>query len=339
MLTTKENERSFYDWETLMKAVGVAIAAVAAQALLVPLFAAPAADIAPRDLPVAVAGPAPAVQALTAKLPPAEFDVVTAADASAADQLIRDRAVYAAFVVTATGPELHTAPAASPAVAQLLTGAAGALTPPARVVTVVPLPADDPRGAGLAAGFLPLLLTGILAGVLLVLVVAVSRRRLLGILGYAVLSGLVGTLLLRDGLGVLSGGFWADFGAIGLVGLAVSATVAGLGSVFGRPGILAGVLTVFVVGNPLSGIATAPELLPQPWGAIGQYLPPGAGATLLRSASFFDGAGSATALWVLAAYAVGGLILTALPRVQRSATQAAPDLVPEAARGDAVRAG
>lgn len=317
MLTAKENERSFYEMETLMKAVAVAIAAVAAQALLVPLFAAPAADIAPRDLPVAVAGPAPAVEALSAKLPPAEFHVVTAADGTAADQLIRDRAVYAAFVITPSGPELHTAPAGSPAVAQLLTGAATAMTPPARVVTVVPLPAGDPRGSGLAAGFLPLLLTGMLAGILLALLVAAARTRLLGIVAYAALSGLVGTLLLRDWLGVLGGGFWADFGAIGLLGLAVSATMTGLGSVFGRPGIGLGVLTVFVVGNPLSGIAAAPELLPQPWGAIGQNLPPGAGATLLRSVAFFDGAGSTAALWVLVAYAVGGLLLAALPRRTR----------------------
>jgi hypothetical protein len=162
-----------------------------------------------------------------------------------------------------------------------------------------------------------------LAGILLIFGVPVPRMRLLGILGYATLSGLVGTLLLRDGLGVLGGGFWADFGAIGLIGLAVSGTLAGLGTVFGRPGIALGVLTVFVVGNPLSGIATAPELLPQPWGAIGQHLPPGAGATLLRSAGFFDGAGSSTALWVLVAYAVGGLILTGL-RASPSASAGHP---------------
>src|SRR6185369_6348337 len=109
------------------------------------------------DLPVAVAGPAPAVQALSAKLPPAEFDVIPAADANAADQLIKDRTVYAAFVVTPTGAELHTAPAASPTVAALLTAAASTMSPAPRVVAVVPLTADDPRGAGLAAGFLPLL--------------------------------------------------------------------------------------------------------------------------------------------------------------------------------------
>jgi len=71
---------------------------------------------------------------------------------------------------------------------------------------------------------------------------------------------------------------------------------------------------VFVIGNPLSGLASAPELLPQPWGAIGQFLPPGAGATLLRSVAFFDGAGGAVALWTLAAWTVAGLALVAVGR-------------------------
>ncbi|MDQ1040320.1 hypothetical protein QFZ75_006736 [Streptomyces sp. V3I8] len=43
-------------------------------------------------------------------------------------------------------------------------------------------------------------------------------------------------------------------------------------------------------GNPFSGASSAPEMLPAPVGVIGQWLPPGAGASLLRSVSFFDGA-------------------------------------------------
>lgn len=299
-------------------AVALAGAAVVAQALLVPLFVAPAANLAPRDLPVAVAGPAQAVEAITTKLSAQDgaFDVVTAADGAAADELIKNREVYAALVVTPTGAEVHTAPAASATVAALFTSAAQELAAGSgqqvKVVTVVPLPAGDPRGGGFLAGFLPLLLTGMLAGILLVVLVPVPRVRLLGLLGYAVGSGLIGTLILRDWLGVISGNYWADAGAIGLLGLAAAGTVTGLGSVFGPPGIGLGALTVFLVGNPLSGLAGAPELLPQPWGEIGQHLPAGAGATLVRSVAFFDGNGGAYAAGVLAVYALGGLILTAL---------------------------
>jgi hypothetical protein len=185
------------------------------------------------------------------------------------------------------------------------------------VVTVVPLPVDDPRGTGFVSGFLPLLLTGMLAGILLVVLVTVPRVRLLGAIGYAIGSGLVSTLILRDWLGVIAGNYWADAAAVGLLGVAASATVAGLGSVFGSPGIGLGALTVFLVGNPLSGVAAAPELLPQPWGEVGQHLPAGAGATLLRSTAFFDGAGGAYSMWILVIYALGGLALIALRKAPR----------------------
>ena len=46
----------------------IAIVVVALQALLVPLFAGPAANLAPRDLPIAVAGPPPATAQLAAQL-------------------------------------------------------------------------------------------------------------------------------------------------------------------------------------------------------------------------------------------------------------------------------
>ncbi|MCM0677658.1 hypothetical protein NCC78_23645, partial [Micromonospora phytophila] len=52
----------------LVLAVALAALAVGVQALLVPLFAAPAANLAPRDLPVAVAGPAPAADELAGRL-------------------------------------------------------------------------------------------------------------------------------------------------------------------------------------------------------------------------------------------------------------------------------
>jgi hypothetical protein len=55
-----------------------------------------------------------------------------------------------------------------------------------------------------------------------------------------------------------------------------------------------------------------PEFLPTPWGAVGQWFPPGAGATLLRDLSYFPAADLAFCWLVLAAWAVGGLLLAAL---------------------------
>ena len=64
-----------------------------------------------------------------------------------------------------------------------------------------------------------------------------------------------------------------------------------------------------LVGNPLSGAATAPGMLPGWSGSLGQLLPPGAGGQLLRSTAFFDGHGTAGSLIVLAAWVALGAAL------------------------------
>ena len=54
----------------------------------------------------------------------------------------------------------------------------------------------------------------------------------------------------------------------------------GLGSMFGRVGLALGALPALLLGNPLSGLNSAPEMLPVGWGQLGQWLPQGANATL-----------------------------------------------------------
>jgi hypothetical protein len=299
----------------------IAILVVGVQALLVPLFAGPAANLAPRDLPVVVAGPAPAAAGLAERLRderPGAFELTTVADATAADRALRDREAYAAFVVGADGVTLHVASAAGPAVAALLTQAAGELggDRPVPVVDVVPADPDDPRGGGFAAGFLPLVMTALLAGLALALAARGRWARMTGLLTFGVLSGLGGAAVLHGWLGVLAGSYLGNAAAIALFSLAAAATVAGLAAVLGRPGLGLGALLVFLLGNPLSAVSAAPELLPQPWGEVGQWLPAGAGATLLRSASFFDGAGGGAAIAVLTGYALVGLLLVLLGRAK-----------------------
>ncbi|WP_250003209.1 hypothetical protein [Actinoplanes sp. M2I2] len=299
----------------------IAILVVAVQALLVPLFAAPAANIAPRDLPLAVAGP-PALVAQLEAAHPGAFDVRVVADAGAADAAIRNREVYGAVLVSPAGPEMHVASAASPTVAALLTQAAAGLGPQVAVRDVVPLDANDPRGAGFAGGFLPLAITSLLAGVLVFLLVRRRAARLLALLSYGVLAGFSTAAVQQGWLDILPGGYLAVAAALGLFALAVSAAMTGLAAVLDRGGLGLGALVMFLIGNALAGIAAAPELLPQPWGELGQWLPIGAGATLLRSVAYFDGAGSAFAVSVLSAYAVGSLLLTLIGR--RGLTSAGP---------------
>jgi hypothetical protein len=119
------------------------------------------------------------------------------------------------------------------------------------------------------------------------------------------------TAIVQWWLDALPGDYLANAAVVGLVALAMAAAVAGLGTLLGAGGVALAALAVFLLGNPLSGLTSAPELLPQPWGMVGQFLPPGAGGTLLRSVAFFDGAGAAVSGWVLGAWAGVGLVLAA----------------------------
>jgi hypothetical protein len=92
---------------------------------------------------------------------------------------------------------------------------------------------------------------------------------------------------------------------LSLTVLAIASVVAGLAALLGRRGLALGAVTM--VGNAFSAASSAPQMLPQPVGAIGQLLPPGAGANLLRSTGFFDGAAAAGHVAVLVGWVLVGL--------------------------------
>jgi hypothetical protein len=63
-------------------------------------------------------------------------------------------------------------------------------------------------------------------------------------------------------------------------------------------------------------------MLPQPWGDVGQFLPPGAGVSALRSVAFFDGAAAGTPILVLGIWLVAGLVLLVAGGLRRPAQPA-----------------
>jgi hypothetical protein len=324
---------------------------VAVQALMLFAFAWPASNTGPREVPVAVAGPpevADQIEQGLAAVPSRDsgvpaFDVAREADHAAATEAITKREVYGAIVVTPDGPQALVASAASPAVAQLLRGAVAELSPEGASVPiqdVVPTTPDDPSGAGLGAGLLPLVMTSAAAG--LIATVLLSRRlpRLVAVSALAVTAGIVGAALLEYGLGVVDGAYWPLAGVVALLVGAVAAAVAGLGAVLGRAGAALGVLLMIFLGNPLSAAAAGPEMLPQPWGDIGQLMPPGAAVSAVRSVAFFDGAAAGTPLLVLAVWLAAGLVLVAAGRsgravAERSEPTGAPGNVPDRGTSEA----
>ena len=127
----------------------------------------------------------------------------------------------------------------------------------------------------------------------------------------------------------LPGSYLAVSAAAALVVAAVGLTAAGLFRALGPAGLgLAAVLFV-VVGNPGSGNASGPELLPGFWRVTGQLLPPGAGGQALRDVAYFDGHALLAPALVLAAWAILGAVLVL---GARWAPKAAPAPARRAAR-------
>jgi hypothetical protein len=282
------------------RAVPIVLVLLALQAALVLLFVVPGRSPEPHGLPVGVAGPD------TGMPRAAGLEVHRYADAAAARTAIREREVYGA-VVPSEGRVL-VASAASPVVAQVLREGLGN---GARVEDVVPVAAGDPRGAALNLLLLPLMiacfpLAGLLGRARL------SRRRMLGaVLAFSALSGLALTALLRA-MDALPGPYLAVAGVVALVVAAVALTAAGLFRALGPAGIGVAAMLFIVLGNPGSGNASAPELLPGFWRVTGQLLPPGAGGQAIRDVAYFDGHALAQPALVLTGWALLGaaLILT-----------------------------
>jgi hypothetical protein len=152
-----------------------------------------------------------------------------------------------------------------------------------------------------------MVLAGIITGALAALAGSTGAARARLVLAGSVLAGLSATLVVDTWLGVVEGDWLANAGVLTLTVLAIASAMAGLHALLGLHGLGLGAVTMILVGNPFSAAAAAPELLPQPVGGIGQLMPPGAGANLLRSTGFFDGAGAGEHIAVLGVWALVGL--------------------------------
>jgi hypothetical protein len=292
--------------------LGIALALPVLLMVAVLAFAWPAARLAPRDLPVGVVG-APAAAAQLSDSAPGAFDMRAYPDARAARVAIRDRDVYGAFVLTPSRITLLDASAASPVVAQLLTGVGGMLVraqPGTRlaIIDIVALAPQDPRGAVFSSVLLPLTICGVaVAGAIAVMLGFRPVWRELVALTVVSATAALGVYAVGQGfLGVLPHDAIATWAALALSIFALAASIAGLVAALGVGGLGLGAALMVLIGNPFSGATSAPELLPRAVGDIGQWLPPGAAASLLRSTAYFDGHGGAGPVWVLTAWAVGG---------------------------------
>lgn len=308
--------------------VGVALLLTAVIVIFLLAFALPNIQARPHQLPVALVAPGPLATAISNGLERASqggFEVTVTDSAAAARQLILNREVYGAFIVGLSGLSVQTASAASYAVAGALTAAGEQIalnaSLPLTVEDIRPFPAADPRGVGLSAGALPIALGGWIAAAGIIAIVRGNRQRLVAAVLFAVLGGFGLTAVLQYGLGTFDGRYLPT--ALGAtLGIAATAfLVLGLQRLLGGIGIGIAAVLLILLGNPLSGLASAPELLPAPWGAIGQLLPPGATGTLLRNLAFFDGAATGGPILTLGLWAAVGVAMYLLASLRRERTK------------------
>lgn len=281
-------------------------------AIAVSAFTWASASPEPHDVPIGIAGPDAAIQSVQDRLAEHEgaYDLHVYDSAGEARQAVEDREVYGALVHESSGAQLLTASAASPAVAQMLTStfaspdASG--TAPA-VADVVPADADDPRGTALGSMVLPLVLVSVVTAVIVLLIARSAWQQIALIAAAAVLGSLTAIAIAQVGFGIVPGSWVLNSIPPALTVAALAGAIVGGVSAFGRVGFVAIAPLMLFLGNPWSGASSAPQLLPEPAGFIGQLLPPGAGASALRSIAFFDGAGAGTPLVVLGLWIALGL--------------------------------
>ena len=298
------------------------------------IFAWPVATATPKDVPVGITAAQPAyidvVKAQFEKVQPGAFRFIEYKDVAAAKDAIAHREVYGALII-ADSPQMIIASGASPVMAQLLTtvsselgaqltSASGIKVIDFAIEDVAPLGTKDPRGLGLTAGSLPLIIAGIVVGILGTLRLRRTGQR------FAV-AGIAGTLaalsivaILNLWLGSLQGNYFLEVLVVALGIAAVSLTVMGAAALIGRPGMLGVIGLFFIIGNPISGVGVPQELYPTGLGAFGQFLPLGAEVNLLRRISFFPEASTLGQWSVLVAWLVVGALLVFLAGARKPKT-------------------
>ncbi|AIJ11671.1 DUF3533 domain-containing protein [Streptomyces lividans] len=288
----------------------------------------------PHDVPITLVAPPEMRGDLAARLdalPGDPLRVTAVADAAEARARLLDRRTDAALLV-APDTRLDTLLVASAGGPSATTAATAVLQDVARtqdreiqVRDLRPPSAGDSRGLSSFYLVLSWTIGGYLAASALNMAAGSKRPtlhrtfvRLAAMIPYAFVSGIGGAVVVGPVLDCLPGAFWELVGIGTLVVFASGAVGVALQSVAGTIGLGLTILIFTVLGNPSSGGVYPASLLPPFWAAIGQALPPGAGTTVVRNTVYFDGHATTGALWILGAWAFGGVVVAVLAAALRA---------------------
>jgi hypothetical protein len=281
----------------------------------------------PYQVPVAVTAPTAAVATRAAAqlnaLPGDPLNATVTPDAQAGLGKLRDRSVYGLLEVSpaTTTDHLVVASAAGPATVTAVTAVLGqAETRAGRrlsVTDIVPPASGDNHGLSafylvigwMIGGYLVASLLGLSSGARSANLNRITIR-LVAIALYAVVTSLLGTLIVGPWLHALPNDILGLWGIGILVIFAAGAFTTALMTIAGIIGIGIAILIFVIGGNPSAGGVYGWPLLPAFWRAIGPWLPPGAGTDAVRSSAYFGNAGMTRDLLVLGGYALAGLVVT-----------------------------
>jgi hypothetical protein len=278
-------------WPPAARAAVISVLAIAVGSLFLASYTLALGDPVPRRITTAVVGPASSHPATLGEIERATgggVDFRTYPTLAAAIGALEGQQVYAALDLTQTTPRLYVSSASGASVERVFLSVAAA-DPQLHVVDTHPLPPSDPEGldvfylviAATILGFLTVFQVRMNSG-------GLSLRRWtvfvlsLGLAASLVLVCVAGPLLHRLALPVAE-----SWGILALQVITVSAFASTMAVLMGRWAIVPTFLLFMVVGNPSSGGAVAPPLLPSVFGVVSQWLPSGVTVTALRDAVYF----------------------------------------------------
>lgn len=178
-----------------------------------------------------------------------------------------------------------------------------------KATAVVPLSESDSSGTGLTIAAFPLVIGGILGGVLSLNLIKGTWRRFATATLYAVIAGALTALILSTWFGFIPGDFATLWAAFAATYLATASFMIGMGALLvPAAGLGLGVVVTMFIGNPISGASMPSAFLPGAWGQIGQMMVPGASSTLLRSIAYFPEAATSGQWLVLGSWMAFGLL-------------------------------
>lgn len=313
----------------------IGVGGAALVALVVIAFLWPSVTATAKNIPLALAGPEAAVSAVEQQLATHAGDLVdvsTVPDRDAAITAVKSQTAHGAIVISnddgTVGVELLTAPPVGAASTEVVSRVADQVTaglaqqvaeasngqaaaPELTTTVVVPLSDADPNGTALTAVAFPLTLGGMLGGILITLAIRGVGRQFIGGIVYAAAAGAAIMAVVHSWFDVVPGNAAVISGVIATAIFATTSFFIACTALIGPAGIGIAATVTMLIGNPLSGATVPWQFLPEPWGAVGQSLIPGAASSLLRSVSYFPAA-DASRQWLTLGLWIGAGLAIAL---------------------------